>query len=183
MRIRWERFNIYLLVMLVLVLAAACESTEKKKKKQEAILRIHIEARVDEFKKSETVPIYRAQPIMLSIQKTPVITEERVKEAKVIEAIGGFALQLEFDRSGRYLLEQYTAGNREKHLAIFAEFPCPTNVELHVSRWLAAPKISQRISDGKLTFTPDASRAEADQVAIGLNNVAARLETGKEPTW
>ena len=39
-------------------------------------------------------------------------------------------------------------------------------------RWLAAPLITHRIGDGVLAFTPDMSRAEADQFVLGLNNVA-----------
>jgi hypothetical protein len=181
MRIRWERFNTYLIPLLAMALVVGCESMEKKRKKQEALLRIHLEARSDEIKLSDPVPIYRAQPIMIRVQRAPFVTEENVKHAKLVETVGGFGLQLEFNRSGRYLLEQYTAANRERRLVIFAEFPCPTNLDLQVSRWLAAPKISQRITDGMLTFTPDASRQEVDQLAIGLNNVAKRLETGKEP--
>jgi hypothetical protein len=44
------------------------------------------------------------------------------------------------------------------------------------SRWLAAPVIPRRISNGVLTFTPDASREEADLIAIGLNNVAKKVQ-------
>jgi murein DD-endopeptidase MepM/ murein hydrolase activator NlpD len=39
-------------------------------------------------------------------------------------------------------------------------------------RWLAAPIITRRISNGVLVFTPDCSREEADQLVLGLNNVA-----------
>ena len=38
-----------------------------------------------------------------------------------------------------------------------------------VNRWLAAPVISRRISNGVLTFTADCERDEADQLVTGLN--------------
>ena len=36
-------------------------------------------------------------------------------------------------------------------------------------RWLAAPLIRQRISDGTLSFSPDASREEMERLVFGLN--------------
>jgi len=48
-------------------------------------------------------------------------------------------------------------------------------------RWLAAPVISRRIPDGVLVFTPDASRAEADDIVLGLNNIAREVE--KKNKW
>jgi hypothetical protein len=44
-------------------------------------------------------------------------------------------------------------------------------------RWLAAPVISHRIGDGVLVFTPDATREEAEEIALGLNNVAKKTHT------
>ena len=41
-------------------------------------------------------------------------------------------------------------------------------------RWLAAPRINKRIADGVLVFTPDATREEAEQIALGLNNLAQK---------
>ena len=38
-------------------------------------------------------------------------------------------------------------------------------------RWIAALLITRRIADGLLTFTPDASREEADAMVLGWNNV------------
>ena len=39
---------------------------------------------------------------------------------------------------------------------------------------MAAPRIARRISNGVISFTPDATRDEAEQIAIGLNNVAIK---------
>lgn len=183
MRIRVNRFNIYLLATVALALICGCQSAEKKQKKQLAVFRLHIEGRPSAMDRTLAVPVYRADPITVNVERRPFLTEETVKEAKVLDAVGGFALQIHFDRSGRNLLEQYTAGNISKHLVVFSEFTSLTNVDVQVTRWLAAPVITERISDGVLTFTPDADRAEAEHLANGLNNVAKKLKTGVEPQW
>ena len=46
--------------------------------------------------------------------------------------------------------------------------------------WLAAPLIRRPIADGVLTFTPDASREEAEKIVKGLNNVTEKIK--KDPT-
>ena len=124
---------------------------------------------------SGTANISRANPVMVNVQKSPFLTEASVKEAKVVEVIGGFALRLKFDRQGGWLLEQYSTANLGKHVAIFSEFASPSDEKLNQGRWLAAPRINQRITDGTLAFTPDATRAEAEQIVVGLNNVAKKL--------
>jgi hypothetical protein len=43
------------------------------------------------------------------------------------------------------------------------------------ARWIAAPVIHGRISNGSLVFTPDASREEADEIARGLTNIAKKI--------
>ena len=43
-------------------------------------------------------------------------------------------------------------------------------------RWLAAPKISQPITNGLLIFTPDATEEEARQIVQGLNNAAKKYQ-------
>jgi hypothetical protein len=179
MMIRWPRFNIYLLVGLAMVLSCGCQSANAKRKKVTCTLRVHGETRADASGKSSTVEIFRAQPFAITIDKSAFLTESNVKEAKVVDSMGGFSLQLKFDRKGTWLLEQLTAGLRGKHIAIFAEFMPTPEDKLGVGRWLAAPLIKARITDGVLTFTPDTSREEADQIALGLNNVAKKLETGK----
>jgi preprotein translocase subunit SecD len=104
------------------------------------------------------------------------LTELNVSSAKVVEVMGGFALQIEFNHSGNMLLEQYTAANPGRHLAVFSLF----GKKKEESRWLGAPIIAHRISNGILIFTPDASRDEAERIAAGLNNYAKKsLEKSK----
>jgi hypothetical protein len=64
-------------------------------------------------------------------------------------------------------LDTVTTANKSKRIAILAIFP--------EKRWIAAPLINQRNASGVLTFTPDATREEAERIVRGLNNVAAQL--------
>jgi hypothetical protein len=88
----------------------------------------------------------------------------------VIEALGSFQIMVQFDRRGTWLLEQYTTAHRGRRIGIFSQFGD--------ARWLAAPMMNKRISDGVLVFTPDASREEADRIVLGLNNVAKEAQKG-----
>ena len=91
----------------------------------------------------------------------------------MIDVVGGFALRIQFDLDGTVLLEEYTVENRGRKMAIFSQF----GAQIKDYRWLAAPVISHRITDGVLIFTPDATREEADEIAIGLNHVAKKVRT------
>ena len=75
--------------------------------------------------------------------------------------------------TGTALLEQCTTRNRGRRIAIFSQF----GEKMKDYRWLAAPVISRRITDGVLVFTPDATREEAEEIAAGLNNVAKKTHT------
>ena len=163
MRIRPNRFNIYLLVALLATLGAAgCQSFGKKK--EASTLRLHLEVNRDGSDQNAPVPINRSDPIYVNVQKQPFLDEGRVVKAEVIEVMGGFAIFIQFDRQGTWLLEQYSTANKGRHVAIESEFG--------EARWLAAPVMNKRISDGTLVFTPDATHAEAERIVRGLNNVA-----------
>jgi len=174
--IRWDRFNIYLLGALAAAVTATCgcrSPEERQQRKLLSTLRLHVEASRDGTQANEAVPVYRAKPAWIRITKTPVLTEANVSEAAVVDAVGGFALRIQFDHEGTVLLNQCTAMNRGRKIAIFSQF----GNELKDSRWLAAPVISRHITDGVLVFTPDATRAEAAEIALGLNNVVRKVRT------
>jgi len=114
--------------------------------------------------------------VSVTVEKSPFLTEGEVSEAKVVEVMGGFTLRVQFDRQGTWLLEQYSSANRGKRFAIFSQFVSAPDTKLNEGRWLAAPKISKRITDGALIFTPDTTREEAQQIALGLNNVAKKVQ-------
>ncbi len=171
-----QRFNNYLLLLLVVCLVPACQTAERKKKKQVSALRVHIEARPDIAERTQPVSIFRENPMIINVDRSPILNEEHVKEVVVEDDMGGFSLRIEFNRQGSWLLEQYTGSNHGKRLAVFGTFGVETKDSPQKSRWFAAPRITQRITDGRLQFTPDASREEADEFALGLNNAARKLK-------
>lgn len=175
MVIRLTRFNTYLLAAALIGLLTGCETASSKSKKQLATLRVHLEAGGDMGGRGEKVTISRAANITLNIDKYPVLNESLVKQAGVVDVMGGFMMVIEFDNRGKLMLEQLTASNPGKHFVIAAQFG---EKDKATQRWLAAPLISRRMADGTLSFTPDATRAEAEEIARGLNNVA--IENGNQ---
>ena len=172
--IRPQRFNTYLLVTLAAAAVAVCgcQSTGGKMPKNLlSTLRLHVEASLDGNKASESVPVYREKPVWVNVEKLPFVTEANVASASVIDGVGGYSLSIQFDHDGIVLLEECTAANRGRKLAIFSQF----GKEIKDYRWLAAPMINRRISDGVLVFTPDATREEAEEIALGLNNVSKKV--------
>jgi hypothetical protein len=176
MQIYWQRLNIYLLAGLA-VLAAGCKSTgDAKNKNLLSTLKIHVETDADAGEHTKVVKVFREHEIPFTIHETPILTEANVKEARIVEILGGFALRLQFDRQGSWLLEEYSTQSRGRHLLVYSDFASFKDPKLHEGRWLAAPMISRSITDGTLTVVPDASREEADRIALGLNNVAKKAE-------
>jgi len=167
------RFNLYLLLALAAVLTGGCRTHKNDKDKELATLRVHLESSVDDTSRTKKVPIYRANPVDLTVDQEPFLTEAHVSSAKVVDVLGGFDLQIQLNRQGSWLLQEYSASNPGKHYAIFTEFG-PKGKQ---SRWLAAPIFSRIISTGIIEFTPDASREEAEEIAKGLNNMAKKNES------
>ena len=172
MKIRWNRFNIYLLVTLTAAVVCGCRTSGETKSKL-STLRLHLEASRDGTKANEPVPVYRETPIMVNVEQAPFLTEADVAQAAVIDAVGGFALRIQFKHAGMLTFEQYTTENHGRRIAVFCQF----GDKLAEHRWLAAPMITHRISDGVFTFTPDATREESEEIAQGLNHVAKKLES------
>jgi preprotein translocase subunit SecD len=183
MLIRTAGFNIYLILALVLGATPGCMSPARKEKHFVSTLRLYLEARAEPLRTTETAEVYRAHPVHFTVDQNPFLNEGSVKEAKVIDTTGGFALEIKFDRQGSWLLEQYTSANRNKHIVVSSQFVSPGEEMLNHGRWLAAPQIQTHITDGVFVFTPDASREEAERIALGLNHVAQKLATGQEVKW
>lgn len=170
MMIRFLRFNSYLALALVLALAAGCKSTKPRKLK-EASLRLHLEVNPDGSDRNEPIPVGRQQPFQVNVEKRAFLTEFNIERATVMDTMGGYSISVQFDKEGSWLLEQYTTANKGKRMAIAAEFG--------EMRWLAAPVMSQRIANGLLIFTPDASREEAEKLVGGLNRFAEKVRKGR----
>lgn len=180
-----KRINIYLALALAVALSACASSGKKadkppkkqkvvldKKGKEKSFLRVYLQEQPDGSDRTATVQIYRANPITVSVHKEAFLDEGSLASAKVVDDIGGFALKLEFNRHGAWLLENQTTAFKGRQIVIASLFgDTPDKL-----RWLAAPFITEPIKDGVLRFTPDATREEAERIALGLNNVIADVK-------
>ena len=171
-----HRRNLNLLAAVALALLCGCRSGDRGRHTVLSTLRAHLEGSPDGTNLVQPVPIGRDKPVLLNVERLPFLTEEHVSEARMIEAVGGPAIRVQLNHRGTLLLEVYTVANHGRRIAIFSQFVSPLDPEATQSRWLAAPMISHKISDGILLFTPDASREEIRQIVFGLNNVAKRNE-------
>ena len=169
------RFNLYLLLAALALTGCQADKPAKKSSKHVSSLRIHLENRAQIAGSGKTVEVLRAQPVLVTISPDPFLTEANVISATLLETPGGHAIQIRFDESGTWTLEQFTSANPGRHLVIF----CQWSDKPADSRWLAAPLITRRNASGVLAFTPDASQEEADQIVIGLNNMAKKVAKGK----
>jgi len=169
MMIRILRFNSYLALALALV-AAGC-NTSKPGKLTEASLRLHLEVNPDGSDRNEAIPVGRQETFRVNVEKRAFLNEFNIERASVVDTMGGYSISVQFDKEGSWLLEQYTAANKGKRMAIAAEFG--------EMRWLAAPVMNQRIGNGLLIFTPDASREEAEKLVGGLNSFAEKVRKGR----
>lgn len=153
------------MLVAVALLFGGCAS--KREKEEYSALRLYVSVNPDRTGLFQMVSIYRRSPIRLAVSTAPFLDEVYVREAKVVEAPGGFRLWIQYDRRGAGLLENMTHRFRNRHLAVYGAFP--------EGRWLAAPAIEKPIRDGVLVFTPDATREEAKRIARGLNRLAAKI--------
>lgn len=165
------RFNIYF-VLLALILFVGCRTAEERKQaKIMSTFRLHLETHQGGTESGAVVEIAGAK---IYVNNAPFLDETSVTNAAVVDTRdGGFAIRVQYDRHGALVLDTVTTSNRGLHLAIFSQFG-PGKLEQ--TRWLAAPYIGASITSGVLIFTPNCTRAEADEVVLGLNNVAKDLE-------
>jgi hypothetical protein len=162
-------FNIFLLAA-ALGLGPGCKAPGESK--HLASVRVHLEVNPDGTERSHPVPIGRTGLFMVNVEKTPFLSEHQLKEAMLVETNDGFALKLEFDQKGTWLLEQYTSASRGKRAAVFVQWE-------EQMRWLAAPRMEHRLTNGVLLFTPDASREETERIVLGLNWSAKAIQSGR----
>jgi hypothetical protein len=173
MKVWTRQFNIYLMLAAVLALFCSCQTDKKDKEVSE--LRVHIEVNPDSTGTSQAISVVRSDPVLVTIDQEPILTEANIVAARVFDTHGGFAIEIRFDETATWILEQYSAVNSERHFVIFGQWGDKSDK----GRWLAAPLITRRIGNGVLLFTPDCSREEADRLVLGLNNVAKK--TSKSP--
>lgn len=163
-----NRFNIYLLAGMWLL--TGCQSGVVGGKNP-STLRFHHVINPDGTPRCLAIKFLRASPMELHIDRSPFLHEGYVKKAAVLDHLGTYEIQVEFDHQGTMLLDSVSVANRGQRIAIYSDFGD--------SRWLAAPVLNRRITNGVFQFTPDASREEAQRVVDGLNRVAAKWQKRK----
>lgn len=169
-----RRINNYLAALLACAVLAGCASTEdREQKKAQAIVQLFLEAEFDTGDKTEVVPVCRSAPVPVRIFKTPFLDSGSLIDASMADTLGGFAIVLRFDFHGTLALEHASTAYKGNRVAVHAQFP--------ERRWLAAPRVSTRITDGVFAFTPDATREEAQRIVHGLNNVAIKIGNKAKP--
>ncbi len=171
------RFNLYLLALLMLTLVCGCATSKKKKEdKTLGAIRVHIESTANPEGGGQTVSILRVEPVSVMVATEPVLTEANLIRARLMETPGGFAIELKFDETGAWTLEQFSSAYGGKHFVIFGQW----GEKVADGRWLAAPLINARNASGTLTFTPDMSHEEAVKLVAGLNRAAKKAQTAKQ---
>ena len=176
MLIKFARFNIYLfLACIVFMSVTGCETTSdhpKKKGKVATLVEFHMETRGDIVTRTQMVPIDRASPVYVNVDRKAFLDCADLVEADLVEELGGFVIRLRFGMEGSTLLDTCSSANLGKRMAVL----CISDQ----TRWLAAPKITKPIRDGIITFTPDASRDEAEKIIAGLKEVIKELKKAAE---
>jgi len=142
---------------------------------QIALLRVHVESESSLAGTTQTISVLRSQPVAVNISTDVIMTEADVVAARLLDAGAGLAVEVKFEDTAGWRLEQYSAINPGKHLAIFAQW----GNQPADGRWLAAPLMVRRMAGGVLVFTPDASHAEMEQWVKGLNETAKKNAGGK----
>jgi hypothetical protein len=163
-------FNTYLVLGLVLLEVGCATSEEGKLKSQKSVLGVFLQARHPDKDRTMEVTVNRTSPVRITVDKGEKLNEVSLVRAEVVKDLGdSYSIKLQFDRHGTWYLEDMSASNVGRHLAILGKFD-------EVDRWLAAPIIPRRIGDGVLVFTPDASLEESERFVRGLNNVVEKAK-------
>jgi len=173
MKFRPSRFNTYLWLLVLTWGVWGCHTAPKEKqapKKGYSAVSFHIEVTRDGTDKNSTVTIGRQVSFPLNVTKNPFLETSHLTGVSLMDdGMGGFGLKFLFDRQGSWLLEQYTVANKGRRIAVLAE--------LDDFQWIAAPLITQKISDGVFTLTPDASREEAEKLVLGLKKSIKKIRS------
>jgi len=167
-----SRFNLNLWMAALAVILTACASRHgdpKKEAKTYSTLRLSLEAPGPANLFSGAVKV---AGVYVNMAKEPFLTELDVVKAEIVEGPSGYAIQIHFNSHGTLLLEMTTTANRGRRIGVMSQFP--------EERWLAAPAIKGRISNGVFTFTPDATRDEAERLVKGLTALIAKAGDNKD---
>jgi len=169
MKIGSRRFNTYFALAVAVLVGAGCASSDSKHRN--VVLKLHLEINRDGTDRVGSATIGRSAPFTISIEKKAFLNELQIVNAELIESMGGYAIGLQFDQKGTWILDQYSTANKGRRFAVWAEYG--------EVRWIAAPKITQRLSAGRFIFTPDVTREDAETIVKGLNYVAGQVGKGR----
>jgi preprotein translocase subunit SecD len=171
MKLRIGQFNLILAVAGALLLAGCSTGGPSLKRvKHPTLLQFHLEVNRDGTDRNYPVTVNRSSPFQVNVLREAFLIETHIMEAAVVnDAYGGFSIRVKLNKQGTWILEQYTTANKGKRVAIFTTFEKTT-------RWLGAPVMDKRIADGTFSFTPDASRQEADLIVLGLNELGKQVK-------
>jgi hypothetical protein len=184
------RFNLFFL--LIAVALSGCASTpEAKKRREEAKegtqIRVFREATDFTGRAADAGSIGiskakfpRVEPVEITVQKSPILDERDVKNARVIDTDvpDQFVIGVEFTEHGALVLQMNSVAIQGRRLVIAGRW---SDGKIAQSRWLSAPVVRRAFDQGVLVFTPDCTRDEADRIVRGLNNVAVKLENQEKP--
>ena len=162
MMIKFARYNIYLCAGAMLLLACGCKLFHRRTEaeREVATIQLHLERDPDGFNDTTAVSIYRSVPMEISVTTEPFLDSRDLESASVEDEPGGlFSIRLKFNWEGTSILDSATSSNPGRRIAVYGDFK--------EKRWLASPVIRQRISDGVFSFTPDATREEAERIDAG----------------
>ena len=165
-----RRFNLYL-ALAAAFLSAGCAHTKDPGDKLSTLLRVHLEATSHTAITKQKIQVYRSAPIEVEIESLYLLNEENVVSAKVVDEMGTYALEIQFNNWAIPLLAHNSSSYQGRRIALQAQF----GPKQKTIRWIGAPRLREVIDDGVLRFTPDATREEAYQIAAGLNNNARKV--------
>ena len=170
MKTKADLFKHFLLASIQIAgLGCGCKSMGNKEPGENySLIMLYLEQNNDGTKYSRKMAVYRADPFIFYVNSEPFLSTADLEKATLMEARGGFALQLQFNRHGTAVLESFTTSNKGKRMAIFCQFTEP--------RVLAAPMITRRNATGIIRFTPDCSREEAERIVKGLTTAIKKIK-------
>ncbi|MGE3308597.1 MAG: hypothetical protein AB7O66_01410 [Limisphaerales bacterium] len=143
------------------------KSRKAKKPKLIKNIRVYLETKHDIEERSLPAVVGRSSPMKFMVEKLPILNEVHVESARLLDQRGSFQVQIKFNSLGSRILESYTAAAAGRHLLIMTEID-------DEGRWIAAPLIRRRLGDGKLVFSPDATREQMDLLVRGLNELVEK---------
>ena len=163
------RFNI-ILALFAFAFAGCKSHPDKVKGKEATFMQFHLETNPDGTPHNQTVSIYRADPILMTVEVNAALDEGFMNSAEIVDVDnhGGIAIKITFNEEGTRRLDYLTTSYKGRHLGITARWT--------ETRWLAAPLITKRIANGVFVFTPDASREETERIVNGLRNVIKEVQ-------